>query len=343
MSRDARNDLDVAIVDSAGRPVWELPLIDFIEAASRGRYRRPYHFREICEAIELAEQLTSARDVFAAPVQHGKTTLIEFAIAWILLRHPDRAIIYITYAQRKAEKHSRRIRAIYIACGGKLKADFNTIQQWQTDEGGGLLVTSRDGEITGNDAVHIFFDDPYKDRSEAESVETRDALEDKYSGEIVTRIAPGGSIQIIASRWHVEDLSGTRIRDGYKHVHLRAISLVPTLDDDGDPKTDDFGNAILHEVALCPDGPDPRYPRTLDFLKSIRDGKDVTAYDWSSLFQGEPSPPGGGYSKTLACLRWSSSLRSCRSHWGPTLLTRSAVTASPSLPLPSARMAICTC
>ncbi len=280
--------------DPPSEPIWELGLLDFIERASGGHYKAPIHFRKIVEAIERAEKLLSSRDVFAAPVQHGKTTLIEFAIAWLLLRHPDRAIIYLTYAQRKAEKHSRRIRRIYQECGGRLQADFNTIQEWKTEAGGGLLVTSRDGEITGNPAVHVFFDDPYKDRAEAESAETRELLEDKYSSEIVTRVAPGGSIQIIASRWHVDDLSGTRVRDGYQHVHLKAIDLAPTLDDHGEPETDDFGNVVMHEIALCPWGPDPRYPRDLSFLLSIRDGKDVTAYDWSSLYQGEPKPPGGG-------------------------------------------------
>lgn len=295
MARDARSDYEPARPD-----IWNLPLLDFIEAASGGRYKRPIHFAPIAEVIEAAERLEGVRAVAAAPVQHGKTTLIEFAIAWILLRHPDRSVIYLTYAQRKAEKHSRRIRAIYQACGGRLKADFNTIQQWQTEEGGGLLVTSRDGEITGNDAVHVFFDDPYKDREEAENVETRERLEEKFSSEVVTRLAPSGSIIIVASRWHEDDLSGVKVREGYVHVHLRAIDVVPELDEHGAPVIDDEGNIVMHEVALCPWGPDPRYPRTLAFLRSIRDGKDVTEYDWASLYQGEPRPRGGGLFRGVA-------------------------------------------
>lgn len=292
MSRNARDDHE-----PAAEPLWELPLIDFIERASGGRYKRPYHFAAIADAIELAEQLTNARDVVDAPVQHGKTTLIEFAIAWILLRHPDRPVIYLTYAQRKAEKHSRRIRAIYTQCGGKLSADFNTIQEWKTDQGGGLLATSRDGEITGNPAVHVFFDDPYKDREEAESSDVRERLEEKFSSEINSRVAPGGSITIIASRWDEEDLSGVKIRAGYRHTHLQAIRLEVTRGDDGEPITDEVGNVLMHEVALCPDGPDPRYPRTLDFLVSLRDGPDCTEHDWESLYQGNPRPRNAGLFK----------------------------------------------
>lgn len=266
----------------SGPNLFGLSLLEFIEAASGGRHKSPHHLKAIADVITLAEQLTSARDVAVSPVQHGKTTLIEYAIAWILGRHPDRPIIYLTYAQRKAEKHSRRIRAIYTSCGGKLKSDFNTIQQWQTEQGGGLLVTSRDGEVTGNDAVHVFFDDPYKDREEAESVETRERLEEKFSSEVVTRVAPGGSIMIIASRWHEEDLSGVKIREGYRLTHLRAIETI--VEEDG----------TTTERALCPWGPDPKFPRTLEFLQGLRDGSDITEYDWASLYQGEPRPRGGG-------------------------------------------------
>lgn len=270
--------------------------MDFIEQASRGRYKKPIHFAKVAEVLTLAEQLTNARDVIAAPVQHGKTTIIEFVIAWILLRHPDRPIIYLTYAQRKAEKHSRRIRAIYSQCGGQLASDFNTIQEWKTTDGGGLLATSRDGEITGNPAVHIFFDDPYKNREEADNAEILDRLEELFSSEVVTRLAPNGSITIIASRWNEDDLSGVKIREGYRNTHLRAIETVVVEtrlvghEDDGTPVYEH----VTEERALCPWGPDPRYPRDLEFLHSIRDGKDVTEHDWFSLYQGEPRPRGAG-------------------------------------------------
>lgn len=259
-------------------PAEGVGLLEFCEATGEGRIHAPTHLAPAAEVIEDAEQRTGARFVIDAPVQHGKTTLIERAIAWILLRHPERPIIYLTYGQRKAERHSRNIRALYSNWGGRIQADFNTIHQWQTEAGGGLLAVGRDGEITGNPAAHVFFDDPYKNREEAESADIRQLLEDKLSAEIVTRVMPGGSIGIIASRWHQEDLSGTRAAAGWHRVHLRAIER----DDDGS------------EVALCPWGPDPDAPRTLEFLRSIRDGGDVTDQDWHSLYQGEPRPRGAG-------------------------------------------------
>jgi phage terminase large subunit-like protein len=260
--------------------LWRLPLLEWIEAVGE-TYNAPTHLAPIAELIERAERREGdLRFVCDAPVQHGKTSILEWGIAWILLRHPERAMMYLTYDVRKAEKHSRRIRAIYTRFGGQIKPDFNTIHQWETPEGGGLLATSCDGDITGNPAAHVFLDDPYKNAEEAEDAENRERIEEKFANEILTRMAPLGSIGIVASRWVEEDLSGKKIAEGYEHVHLEAI------------RVDESGE----EHALCPWGPDKTAPRTLEWLRGVRTalvdaGREST---WWSLYQGKPMPKGSG-------------------------------------------------
>lgn len=261
--------------------LWRLPLLDFIDAASDGRVSRPTHLAAAAELFERADRREcELRAVVDAPVQHGKTTLVEWGIAWMLLRHPDWPGMYITYDVRKAEKHSRRIRTIFTANGGQIKPDFNTIHQWETVEGGGLLATSRDGDMTGNSAAFVIFDDPYKNAEEANDADVRERLEEKYSSEVETRMAPAGMIMVIASRWHESDLSGTKVLAGFEHVHLEAIRV----DERGD------------EQALCPWGPDVKAPRTLEWLRGVRKalrdaGREAV---WWSLYQGAPRPTGSG-------------------------------------------------
>jgi phage terminase large subunit-like protein len=260
--------------------LWKLPLMEWIDAVGE-TFNAPTHLAPIIDMIERAERREGdLRGVCDAPVQHGKTSCLEWGIAWILLRHPERAVIYLTYDVRKAEKHSRRIRSLYTKFGGQIKPDFNTIHQWETTAGGGLLATSRDGDITGNPASHVFLDDGYKNAQEAEDADTRERLESKFADEIMTRMAPSGSIIIVASRWVEEDLSGKKIAEGYEHVHLEAI----TVREDGE------------EVALCPWGPDKQAPRTLEWLRGVRQalldaGREST---WWSLYQGRPMPKGSG-------------------------------------------------
>jgi phage terminase large subunit-like protein len=261
--------------------LWRLPLLEFIEAASGGRIAAPTHLAEAAALFERAERREcDLRAVVDAPVQHGKTTLVEWGIAWLLLRHPDWPGMYITYDVRKAEKHSRRIRTIFLDNGGQIKADFNTIHQWETVAGGGLLATSRDGDMTGNSAAFVLFDDPYKNFEEASDADTRERLEEKYASEVETRMAPNGFIGIIASRWHESDLSGTKIAAGFAHVHLEAI------------RVDEHGE----EQALCPWGPDAKAPRTLEWLRGRRAALIESGHEstWWSLYQGAPRPTGSG-------------------------------------------------
>lgn len=264
--------------------LWRLPLLDFIEQQSGGRVSRPEHLAEYVALFEAADRGdTELRAVVDAPVQHGKTTVAEWGIAWLLLRHPDWPIMYVTYDVRKAEKHSRRIRKLFLECGGQIKEDFNTIHQWETTENGGLLATSRDGDLTGNPARLILFDDPYKNYEEAADADVRERLEEKFANEAVTRMAPRSAIIIVASRWHEDDLSGTKVAEGFQHVHLEAI------------RVDEHGE----EHALCPWGPDPRVPRDLEWLRGVRaslveSGREST---WWSLYQGSPRPTGAGLFK----------------------------------------------
>lgn len=276
MARKLEDEYD-PIQAPNGQPVWELPFGEFVERVSLGRHKDPLHFQPFVDRLKVIEALTNAEDVWAAPVQHGKTTLIEYAVPYLLLRHPRRSIIYITFAQRKAEKHSRQMRKIYLQAGGHLQSDFNTIQEWKTSEGGGLFATSSSGEVTGNPATHVFYDDPYKDRQEADNADMRELIEEKFSSEVVTRLSPGGSITILASRWHDDDLSGVKIRAGFVHTHLRAVSV----NEDGE------------RMALCPWGPNPEEPRDLDFL-DLQRSRLKDDQDWFSLFQGEPRSKNAG-------------------------------------------------
>jgi hypothetical protein len=266
----------------------DLGLLDFVERASEGRMRAPVHLAGLVGVLERARGLQDVRAVVAAPVQHGKTSALLYDCALTLLKHHERHIIYVSFAQRFSDRQSRAIRQIFTACGGELQADHNTIQEWRTTSGGGLLSASVGGELTGHPATHVVFDDPYKNREEAESPEWREKVEEIFSAAVTTRVAPNGSIVVVASRWHEEDLSGRLVRGeigggGFEHVHLRAI------------ETDEHGE----ERALCPWGPDPKYPRTLEFLRKLRAGR-VSEYDWASLYQGDPRPKSGGLFRDVA-------------------------------------------
>lgn len=226
----------------------------------------------VIEQFSRAER-EETRCVVAVPCQHGKTTLVQHAIVWALLRNPALKIAYVTYNDRRAVKIAKEIRILAEQCGIQIVEDFNTIADWKTPQGGGVFSTSVSGGLTGETVDWLIVDDYYAGREDAESQIVRDKVEDWYRAVGNTRMAPGGSIFIVASRWHQEDLSAYVLgnEDDFVNVTLKAIN------DNGE--------------ALCPWGPNPKQPRTLEWLRKVE--KRVGPYEWASLYQGEPKPPSG--------------------------------------------------
>ncbi len=255
-----------------------LGLMAFIPAVSP-RLSEPWHLEDLVSAFESVVRGTvkDGRYVVTVPMRHGKTFTTHHMIAWALMGTPTLEIMYISYGASFAQKSSRKARSLALAAGVSLSADHNTIGEWLTTDGGGVLATGIEGEIAGRGADIIIIDDPIKSRLIAESSDERQKAAD-FVEEAISRLNPGGSVFMVSARWHVDDPSGQLLRTNeYTHIHKRAI------EDDGLPT----------ERALWPD------KRPLDVLRRTRYGNTgvpggaggVGEYNWYSWYQGEPRPP----------------------------------------------------
>ncbi len=245
-----------------------LGLMDFIPAVSP-RLKSPKHLQELVDTFEgvVNGTIRDGRFVVTIPMRHGKTFTTHHMIAWALAKRPTLEFMYISYGASFAQKSSRKARSLALAAGVSLSADHNTIGEWLTTEGGGVLATGIEGEIAGRGADIIIIDDPIKSRQIAESADERQKASD-FVQEAISRLNPGGSVFLVSARWHVDDPSGQMLRTGeYTHLHRRAI------EDEGLPT----------ESALWPEN------RPLEVLKKTR--HEVGPYNWHSWYQGEPRPP----------------------------------------------------
>lgn len=241
----------------------------------------PIHLKPIVEVLEAVARGEKIRCVIAAPRQHGKSTLILHAIPWLLLTQPTLKLAYATYGQQFSGKQSRIARSIAMRTGVKLSDDHNTIQEWHTDRDGYCLATSIDGPLTGYTVRVGVIDDAFKGRAEAESLERRDLAHDWLKGDMMGCLGPKGSLLVIGSRYHEDDLSGRCIKEGFDEIRLPAIC---------DDEENDLLGRKLGE-ALCPWGPDPDEPRDLAFLRDKE--AEIGDYDFQSLFQGRPRSKSG--------------------------------------------------
>lgn len=233
--------------------------------------RRPVHFRVYASKLETAVG-ADMRLVFAAPPQHGKTEVTLHALAWICQTYPTRRHAYITYnlqrARRVAKKFRNYLRRLNIRVGG-------TLDCMELPGGGQVLFTSIDGGITGDpvDGVAII-DDPIKNRKEADSATRREDVLESYRDNIETRVHPGASVVVLATRWHPQDLSGTLIEEGWEYINLPAIA-----EGDSDANGRQPG--------------EPLFPEMWPVEALAKKRKTAGELTWSALYQGRPRPRGG--------------------------------------------------
>ncbi len=81
------------------------------------------------------------------------------------------------------------------------------------------------GPVVGRRADLVLIDDPVRSQAEADSPGARDRLWDWFRGDLVTRLRPGGSVVLVMTRWHPDDLAGRLAdADGWRALVLPALA-----------------------------------------------------------------------------------------------------------------------
>lgn len=213
------------------------------------------------------------------PPRHGKSLLAATIFpAWFLGRHPGAQVVTATYAESLALYHSRQARRIVaeptyarIFPGVQGARDDKTAAaEWQTSAGGSYYAVGVGGSLTGRGMDLGILDDTIRDRATANSERYRRAILDWYRSTFYTRLAPGGRIVVIQTRWHPQDLPGTLLAEAADGEPWTVLDF-PAVDDAG--------------AALWPD----RWPR--ERLAAIEQA--VGKYEWACLYQGRPTVRGG--------------------------------------------------
>ena len=249
---------------------------DFIKVIKPDYIFAPHHERLIVELF-VAGQAPRSRFYVGMPPRHGKSELASVLLpAWYIGRFPERRILHVGNAQMLVESFSRRVREIvrsdtYRTIFPALEVDprRNRINDWRTTSGGGYLCCGVEASISGHGADLIIIDDPHKD-DDWRSMASLDRIYDWFYHAAYTRLEPGGSVVMVATRWHIQDLPGRLLADGTDN--WRCLVL-PALAGVGDELGRQPGEALWPG----------RFPASE--LEKIRKQQ---GRQWQTLYQNEP-------------------------------------------------------
>ena len=265
-------------------------LLPFVERFNPD-YTAGWVHKDICNRLEqfskdVAEK-KSPRLMLFMPPRHGKSTLASVAFpAWHLGRHPQHEFISCSYSGSLAMGFSRKVRQLLreptykTAFKTKLDPDSQSAEAWLTTDGGGFVAAGVGGGITGKGAHILVIDDPVKKRDDAESANARESTWDWYTSTAYTRLAPGGGVLVILTRWHDDDLAGRLLKAADANGEQWEVVNYPARAE-VDEQFRKAGEALHRE----------RY----DEEALARIEKAVGPRDWSALYQQNPVADDGDY------------------------------------------------
>ena len=269
-------------------------------------YELGWVHEEICKELDKFLQAVidrkSPRLMLTMPPRHGKSEIASRRFpAYAFGRHPDLSIISTSYSSDLASRMNRDVQrimddekyAMLFPDSRLYGKNIRTVAQGSYMRNSDLFeIVGHEGVyrsagvgggITGMGANIAIIDDPFKDRMSADSPTIRQNIWEWYTSVLYTRLAPGGGIIIINTRWHTDDLSGRLLAeeasgdgDKWRVVNFPAIA-------ESDEAHRKRGEALHPE----------RYP--LEQLLKIKAA--IGTRDWEALYQQHPTPEGGAIFK----------------------------------------------
>ncbi|TXH52119.1 MAG: hypothetical protein E6Q97_16835 [Desulfurellales bacterium] len=246
------------------------------------KYQAAAHHVLIAEKLEAVARGDIKRLMINMPPRHGKSELASRRFpAWLLGQRPDAELVVASYNQEKAAEFGYEVRSIVSSpeYGAlfpvRLMDDSRAAHRWNTDAGGSFRAVGVGTALTGRGADVLLIDDPIKDDEEADSQLRRDRIWSWYMSVGYTRLSPGGSIVVIQTRWHEDDLTGRLLAEQARGGDEWDILELPAIGSSGD--------------ALWPQ----RYP--LEVLKQYQ--RVMTPRYWAALYQQRPAPEEGAFFK----------------------------------------------
>ena len=240
------------------------------------------HIQLISEVLMKVYNGEIKRLIVNLPPRHSKseTITMRFSAFW-MENKPDQNVLIAGYNQNIGRRFSRKTRSILLERTG-LSEKHSSIDEWSIPNNSTYYVGSANNAKTGIGFNLIILDDLIKSREEANSPIIREKLQDFYSEDLYSRLEPNGTIIIVQTRWHQDDVVNYAMS---KEPDAWTVINLPSLCED--ENTDLLGRKL--DEPLWEERFDKK---TLYGIRSV-----LGDYAFNALYQGRPSSKDGDFFK----------------------------------------------
>lgn len=253
--------------------------------ADGAQFRYPPHLKVVNDALLDVADGNCNRLALFMPPRHVKSTMVSRNFtAWYTARHANRRVMLTSYEAEFAATWGGKARAVLQEFGQPVfGVSVENRQQarnaWRLSNGSEMVTAGVGGSLTGRGADVLIVDDPVKNAQEAMSTTYRERSWDWYQSTAYTRLEPSGSVILIMTRWHEDDLAGRILANAKNTGEQWRVIEFPAIAEEHDALGRKPGEALWPE----------RYD--VEDLERIKEA--VGTYWWQALYQQQPSAPEG--------------------------------------------------
>ena len=273
------------------------------------------HIELLAEKLQRVKEGKLKRLMVFLPPRSSKSLICSKLFpAWYMGNNPSHELLTVSHSDQLAADFGRAVRDIVnydlyreMFPGTTLRSDVRAAGKWQTNQNGVYIAAGVRSQIAGR-GCHVALLDDVMSEEDAFSEAGRRYVKEWYPAGLRTRLMPNGSIVIINTRFHEDDLCGWLLE--MEKQHLKENVLLHKTDDKAvrQPEWDNW------EVVKIPAWLDDASAKLLDLpvgssyfpewkpdalLKKdeIEIRSQNGAKYWQSLFMQDPTPEEGGIIK----------------------------------------------
>ncbi len=231
---------------------WRLTPATMAVKLTEGRWIPARHLLYISTIVATEIAKGDARIILTMPFRHGKSEFLSVNTPiWFLEKWPHKYVMNLTYGAELATDFSLRVRDTFLnpdlhhLLRTRLNKKKLRVDRFLTTAGGGLTAAGIGGPVVGRGADLMLIDDYIKNHEEALSQNGHKKMLEWFKSTAYTRLEPGGSLVVLATRWDYKDLIA-RLQSELPHENWTVINL-PMYAEVNDPLGRELGEVLWPE------------------------------------------------------------------------------------------------